>query len=72
MLAYAITAAGPGRHYLHVVRPLVAREALAEVLCLGGNRLALGPVSAERLDRLTRLADQAVTDASNRCGPSVL
>ncbi|GGZ80175.1 hypothetical protein [Streptomyces bluensis] len=72
MLADAITAAGPGRHYLHVVRPLVAREALAEVLYLGGNRLALGPVSAERFDRLTRLVDRAVTDASNRCGSSVL
>lgn len=67
-LANAIAAAGPGRHYLHVIRPMVAQEALAQVLYLGSNQLALGPVSAEHFDRLTRLVDQALSDASNRWG----
>lgn len=71
-VANAIAAAGPGRHYLHVIRPLVAQEVLAELLYLGGNTLVLGPVSMERFDRLTRLVDRALEDAGNRCGSSVL
>ena len=57
---------------MHFIRPLIAREALADVLYLGGNGLALGPVSVERFDRLTCLVDQALTDTGNRCGSSVL
>ncbi|KPC62624.1 hypothetical protein ADL29_17845 [Streptomyces chattanoogensis] len=71
-VADAIAAAGPGRHYLHVIRPVIDREALAEVLYLGSNWFALGPVSGERFDRLTRLVDEALSDTSNRCGASVL
>ncbi|MEU3616900.1 hypothetical protein ABZ725_32045 [Streptomyces sp. NPDC006872] len=71
-VANAIAAAGPGRHYLHVIRPLVAQEVLAELLYLGGNTLVLGLVSMERFDRLTRLVDRALEDAGNRCGSSVL
>jgi hypothetical protein len=51
---------------------MVAQEALAEVLYLGSNQLALGPLSAEHFDRLTRLVDEALSDASNRWGTSVL
>jgi hypothetical protein len=50
----------------------LAQEVLAELLYLGGNTLVLGPVSMERFDRLTRLADRALEDAGNRCGSSVL
>lgn len=71
-IADAIAAAGPGRHYLHIVRPVIAREVLAEVLYLGGNRLALGPVSAQRLDRLAHLVDMALSDTTSRCGSFVL
>lgn len=71
-VADAIANAGPGRHYLHVIRPVIAREMLAEVLYLGGNWLGLGPVSGERFGRLTLLVEEALADTGNRCGASVL
>ncbi|MCZ1014118.1 hypothetical protein [Streptomyces noursei] len=55
-----------------MTRPMVGREALAEILYLGGNQLVLGPVSGERFRRLTLLVEEALSDTDNRGGSSVL
>ncbi|WP_331762514.1 hypothetical protein OG612_45630 (plasmid) [Streptomyces sp. NBC_01527] len=71
-VADAIAAAGPGRHYLHIIRPQLCREALAEVLYLGHNKVALGGITSRRFDAVTRLVDAALADTGNQGGSSVL
>ncbi|MFI1203515.1 hypothetical protein ACH4VR_29485 [Streptomyces sp. NPDC020883] len=71
-VANVIADAGPGRHYLRIIRPQLGREALAEVLYVDHKQLALGGMTGHHFNAVVELVEAALSDTENRdgCGSS--